>query len=72
MGRTLSGQFCALAKSESAFSRDFKMFDSTIGARFPNPHIAKGFGHGRVHLWSEDGRMMATGNQSLIVRLHDA
>jgi len=34
--------------------------------------IAKGFGHGRVHLWSESGRLMATGNQSLIVRLHDA
>jgi acyl-CoA thioesterase-2 len=33
--------------------------------------IAKGFGHGRVHLWSESGRLMATGNQSLIVRLHD-
>lgn len=33
--------------------------------------IAKGFGHGRVHLWSEDGRLMATGSQSLIVRLHD-
>src|SRR5690242_5514768 len=33
-----------MGKSESAFSRDFKMFDSTIGARFPNPRIAKGFG----------------------------
>ena len=33
-----------MANSESAFSRDFKMFDSTIGARFPNPRIAKGFG----------------------------
>jgi acyl-CoA thioesterase len=33
--------------------------------------IAKGFGHGRVHLWSEDGRLMATGSQSLIVRLRD-
>ena len=33
-----------MAKSESAFSRDFRMFDSTIGARFPNPRIAKGFG----------------------------
>jgi acetyl-CoA C-acetyltransferase len=33
-----------MAKSESAFSRDCKMFDSTIGARFPNPRIAKGFG----------------------------
>jgi len=34
--------------------------------------IAKGFGHGRIHLWSEDGCLMATGSQSLIVRLHDA
>ena len=33
--------------------------------------IAKGFGHGRVHLWSEDGHLMATGSQSLIVRFHD-
>jgi acyl-CoA thioesterase len=33
--------------------------------------IAKGFGHGRIHLWSENGRLMATGSQSLIVRLHD-
>ncbi|HEX7968620.1 MAG TPA: acetyl-CoA C-acyltransferase, partial [Stellaceae bacterium] len=33
-----------MAKSESAYSRDFKMFDSTIGARFPNPRIAKSHG----------------------------
>jgi acyl-CoA thioesterase len=33
--------------------------------------IAKGFGHGRVHLWSENGKLLATGGQSLIVRLHD-
>jgi acyl-CoA thioesterase len=33
--------------------------------------IAKGFGHGRVHLWSEGGRLMATGSQSLIVRVRD-
>jgi acyl-CoA thioesterase II len=33
--------------------------------------IAKGFGHGRVHLWSEDARLMATGSQSLIVRVRD-
>jgi acyl-CoA thioesterase len=33
--------------------------------------IAKGFGHGFVHLWSEDRRLMAVGSQSLIVRLHD-
>ena len=32
------------AKSESAYSRDVKLFDSTIGARFANPKINKGFG----------------------------
>lgn len=33
------------AKSETPFSRDFKVFDSTIGARFPNPAIEKAFGN---------------------------
>jgi acetyl-CoA C-acetyltransferase len=33
-----------MAKAESAFSRDYRMFDSTIGARFPNPKIEKAFG----------------------------
>ncbi len=33
-----------MAKAETAFSRDFRMFDSTIGARFPNPKIEKQFG----------------------------
>jgi acetyl-CoA C-acetyltransferase len=33
-----------MAKSESAYSRETKLFDSTMGARFPNPRIAKGFG----------------------------
>src|SRR5208282_420726 len=33
-----------MAKAESAYSRDAKIFDSTIGPRFPNPKIAKGFG----------------------------
>lgn len=28
-----------LAKAESAYSRDFKMFDTTIGTRFPNPKV---------------------------------
>lgn len=32
------------AKSEAPFSRDFKVFDSTIGARFPNPALEKQFG----------------------------
>ena len=33
-----------IAKSESPFSRDFRAFDSTIGARFPNPKVEKQFG----------------------------
>lgn len=33
-----------LGKSEAAFSREFKMFDSTIGARFPNPKVIKEHG----------------------------
>ena len=32
------------AKSEQPFSRDFKVFDTTIGSRFPNPIIEKQFG----------------------------
>jgi acetyl-CoA C-acetyltransferase len=33
-----------VAKSENAYGRDFKVFDSAIGARFPNPKIIKRYG----------------------------
>ena len=33
--------------------------------------IAHGFGHGLVHLWSEDGTLLATASQSVIVRFWD-
>lgn len=33
-----------MGKAEAAYSRDAKIFDSTIGARFPNPRIEKAFG----------------------------
>ncbi|SMH62808.1 3-oxoadipyl-CoA thiolase [Azospirillum agricola] len=33
-----------LAKSETAFGRDMAIFDSTIGARFPNPWVERQFG----------------------------
>ncbi|CUR48387.1 Acetyl-CoA acetyltransferase @ Beta-ketoadipyl CoA thiolase [Alloalcanivorax xenomutans] len=33
-----------MAKAQTAYSRDMKVFDSTIGARFPNPRILKEFG----------------------------
>ncbi|EOW3643156.1 MULTISPECIES: 3-oxoadipyl-CoA thiolase [Pseudomonas] len=34
-----------IAKAEAAYSRDFTAFDSTIGARFPNPRIVEAFGN---------------------------
>jgi len=34
-----------VAKSESAFGRDFKVFDTTIGARFPNPRLVEQYGN---------------------------
>ncbi|WP_290648450.1 3-oxoadipyl-CoA thiolase [Aquisalimonas sp.] len=33
-----------IAKAESAYSRDIRVFDSTIGARFPNPKVLKQYG----------------------------
>jgi len=30
--------------------------------------IVNGFGHGVVHLWAEDGTLLATASQSTIVR----
>jgi len=34
----------AMAKSESPYARDVRVFDTTIGARFANPRIAKAHG----------------------------
>jgi acyl-CoA thioesterase len=34
--------------------------------------VAHGFGHGVVHLWSEDGTLLATASQSTIVRIMPA
>lgn len=33
--------------------------------------IRHGFGHGVIHLWSDQGPLLATGSQSFIVRLMD-
>jgi acyl-CoA thioesterase len=33
--------------------------------------VQRGFAHGHIHLWSENGVLMATGGQSAIVRLFD-
>jgi acyl-CoA thioesterase len=31
--------------------------------------VARGFGHGLVHMFAEDGTLMATASQSCIVRM---
>ena len=33
-----------LGKSESAYSREARLFDTTIGARFPNPQVSAAYG----------------------------
>lgn len=33
-----------MAKAESAYSRETRIFDSTIGSRFPNPKVEKAYG----------------------------
>jgi acetyl-CoA C-acetyltransferase len=45
-----------MAKAETAYARDFRMFDSTIGARFPNPKIETEFG---AHTMPETADNMA-------------
>lgn len=35
----------AVAKSEAPFSRDFRVFDTSIGARFPNPRLIEAWGN---------------------------
>ncbi len=35
----------AIAKAEAAYSREFKVFDTSLGARFPNPCFVSTFGN---------------------------
>jgi acetyl-CoA C-acetyltransferase len=45
-----------IGKSDSPYSREVKMFDTTIGARFPNPKVVKQFGN---HSMPETGDNVA-------------
>ncbi|NMF99105.1 3-oxoadipyl-CoA thiolase [Aromatoleum toluolicum] len=45
-----------VAKAESAYSRDFKVYDSTIGARFPNRKMTEQYG---AHSMPETGDNVA-------------
>src|SRR5437764_4897620 len=39
-----------MGKSDSPYSRDVKLYDSTIGTRFPNPRVVRQFGdHSMPH-----------------------
>jgi len=64
-----------VAKSEKAYGRDFKVFDSAIGARFPNPRIIKQYGNDSMPetadnvardlgLSREDSDIFAAGSQA--------
>jgi acetyl-CoA C-acetyltransferase len=44
------------SKADSPYSREVKMFDTTIGSRFPNPKVAKQFGN---HTMPETGDNVA-------------
>jgi acetyl-CoA C-acetyltransferase len=44
------------SKADSPYSRDVKMFDTTIGSRFPNPRLVKQFGN---HSMPETGDNVA-------------
>jgi len=46
-----------VAKAESAYSRDFTVYDTTIGARFPNPKVVAQYGG---HSMPETGDNVAT------------
>src|ERR1700722_8653227 len=43
-GESMSRAPFVMAKSETPYQRDFRMYDSTIGARFPNPKVEKAYG----------------------------
>ena len=45
-----------MAKADSPYSREIKMFDTTIGSRFPNPKVVKEFGN---HTMPETGDNVA-------------
>jgi acetyl-CoA C-acetyltransferase len=45
-----------IAKSDTPYSRDVKMYDTTIGSRFPNPRVVKQFGN---HSMPETGDNVA-------------
>ena len=53
------------AKSESPYAREVRVFDSTIGARFPNPRIGKEFGEDTMPQTADNvGKDLAIGREA--------
>ena len=53
------------AKSESAYAREVRVFDSTIGARFPNPRIGRLFGEDTMPETADNvGKDLAIGREA--------
>jgi len=61
--------FCTSLDNTIRFGRlvetDWVLIDNRM------EYVGDGFGHGTAHMWSEDGTLMATVSQSMIVRLPD-
>src|SRR5260221_7693342 len=55
-GESMSRPPYGMSKADSPYSRDVKMFDTTIGSRFPNPKVVKQFGN---HTMPETGDNVA-------------
>ena len=54
-----------MAKSETAYGRDVRVFDSTIGARFPNPRVSKQFGDDTMPQTADNvGRDLSIGREA--------
>jgi acetyl-CoA C-acetyltransferase len=54
-----------MAKNESAYGREVRVFDSTIGARFPNPRVGKAFGDDTMPQTADNvGRDLGIGREA--------
>jgi acetyl-CoA C-acetyltransferase len=54
-----------MAKNDTAYGRDVRVFDSTIGARFPNPRVSKQYGDDTMPQTADNvGRDLAIGREA--------
>jgi acetyl-CoA C-acetyltransferase len=54
-----------MGKAETPFSRDLKVFDTTIGSRFPNPRVTEVYGdHGMPETAEEVARDLGIGREA--------